>query len=126
MDTVRLDKWLWAARFFKTRSLAVKAVSGGHVALNGQKIKPARIVQVGDVLAIRVGTCEVTVTVLDVSERRGPASIARTLYAESEESISKREQAQAERAAMHPKGLRPDQRPDKHQRRKIRQFLKKE
>lgn len=126
METVRIDKWLWAARFYKTRSLAIKAVSGGHVAVNGQKIKPARTIQQGDLLVIRLGITEYTVRVLAVSERRGPAVVARTLYAETEESVLKREQARAERAAMQPAGARSQQRPDKHQRRKIRKFLQKD
>ena len=126
MDNVRIDKWLWAARFFKTRSLAAKAVSGGHVALNGHKIKPARIVQVGDLLVIRQGFIEVTLNVLALSEQRGPAAAARMLYQETEESVSKGEQVQTERKEMHLQGSRPEHRPDKHERRKIRQFLKKE
>ena len=84
MDNVRIDKWLWAARFFKTRSLAAKAVSGGHVALNGHKIKPARTMQVGDLLVIRQGFFEVTLRVLALSEQRGPAVVACTLYQETE------------------------------------------
>jgi ribosome-associated heat shock protein Hsp15 len=126
MDNVRIDKWLWAARFFKTRSLAVKAVSGGHIALNGHKIKPARIVQVGDLLVIRQGFIEVTLNVLALSEQRGPAAAARMLYQETEESVSKREQVQAERKELNLQGSRPEHRPGKHERRKIRQFLKKE
>ncbi len=126
MDNVRIDKWLWAARFFKTRSLAAKAVSGGHVALNGHKIKPARTVQVGELLVIRQGFLEVTLNVLALSEQRGPAVVACTLYQETAESVRKREQAQAERKEMNLLGSRPEHRPDKHERRKIRQFLKKE
>lgn len=126
MEDVRIDKWLWAARFFKTRSLASQAVSGGHVALNNQKIKSSRTVRFGDVLEIRVGFVEYTVKVLLVSEQRGPASTARLLYEETEESRAKREQAQLERKMLRQQGMRPDQRPDKHERRKIRQFLKKE
>jgi ribosome-associated heat shock protein Hsp15 len=126
MDTVRIDKWLWAARFFKTRSLAAKAVSGGHVALNGHKIKPARNLQPGDLLEIRVGVLEFTVRILEVSEQRGAAMVARTLFEETEASLAKREQAQAERKAMNLQGNRSEHRPDKHERRKIRQFLKKE
>ena len=126
MDNVRIDKWLWAARFFKTRSLAAKAVSGGHVALNGHKIKPARIVQVGDLLVIRQGFIEVTLNVLALSEQRGQAAAARMLYQETVESVSKREQLQAERKELNLQGSRPEHRPGKHERRKIRQFLKKE
>ncbi len=126
MDTVRIDKWLWAARFFKTRSLAAKAVSGGHVAVNGIKVKPARLVQAGDTVAIRQGVVEYTIRILALSEQRGPAVVARTLYDETEESLVKREQAAAERKALQVHGCQPDRRPDKHERRKIRQFLKKE
>ena len=124
--SVRLDKWLWAARFFKTRALASKAVGGGHIALNGHKIKAARAVQVGDLLSIRKGFVAYTVKVLGVSEHRGPAIIARTLYEETTESIDKREQVQAERKAMNLQGSQPEHRPNKYERRKIRQFLKKE
>nr|WP_319587981.1 S4 domain-containing protein [uncultured Desulfobulbus sp.] len=126
MENVRIDKWLWAARFFKTRSLAAQAASGGHVALNGNKVKPARVVQVGDMLEIRQGLFEYTVRILALSEHRGPAAVARTLYEETEASLAKREQAQAERKALNLQGNQPDRRPDKHERRKIRQFLKKE
>ncbi len=126
MDNVRIDKWLWAARFFKTRSLAAKAVGGGHITLNGHKIKPARTVQVGDQLVIRQGVFEFTVSVLGLSEQRGPAVRARMLYEETEASLNKREQMRAERQAMNQQGSRPEHRPDKHERRKIRQFLKKE
>lgn len=126
MENVRIDKWLWAARFFKTRSLAAQAASGGHVALNGNKVKPARVVQVGDMLEIRQGFFEYTVRILALSERRGPAAVARTLYEETEASQAKREQVQAERKALNLQGNQPDRRPDKHERRKIRQFLKKE
>jgi ribosome-associated heat shock protein Hsp15 len=126
MDSVRIDKWLWAARFFKTRSLAAKAVSGGHVALNGTKVKPARVVQVGDMLVIRLETTEFTVRVVGLSERRGPAVVARTLYEETPASVAKREQLAQEWKERRLQGNPPEQRPDKHQRRKIRQFLKKE
>ena len=126
MENVRIDKWLWAARFFKTRSLAAQAASGGHVALNGNKVKPARVGQVGDMLEIRQGFFEYTVQILALSEHRGPAAVARTLYEETEASQAKREQVQAERKALNLQGNHPDRRPDKHERRKIRQFLKKE
>ena len=126
MDTVRIDKWLWAARFFKTRSLASQAVSGGHVELNGQRVKPARMVQVGDGLVIRCEQGEFAVQLLALSERRGPATVARTLYAESEESVAKRAQVVEERRLQRLQGNPPERRPEKHQRRKIRQFLQKE
>jgi ribosome-associated heat shock protein Hsp15 len=101
-------------------------VSGGHVALGGHKIKPARTIQVGDLLVIRQEFLEYTVKVFALSEQRGPATVARTLYEETEASVAKREQMQAERKAMHLQGSHPEQRPGKHDRRKIRQFLKKE
>jgi ribosome-associated heat shock protein Hsp15 len=126
MENVRIDKWLWAARFFKTRSLASQAVSGGHAAVNGNKVKPARMVQIGDTLVIRQGFLEFTVTITALSEHRGSATVARTLYEETEASLAKREQVLAERKAMNLQGSQPDRRPDKHERRKIRQFLKKE
>ncbi len=126
MHQVRIDKWLWAARFFKTRSLASKAVSGGHVAVNGHKIKPARTVQAGDMLVIRQGFLEWEIRVVAVSEQRGPAVVARTLYEETEASVARREQAQSERKALQLHIQAPERRPDKHERRKIRQFLKKE
>jgi ribosome-associated heat shock protein Hsp15 len=126
MEQVRIDKWLWAARFFKTRSLAAQEVGAGHVAVNGAKVKPARMVRPGDLLTIRQGFLETTVRVQAVSERRGPATIARTLYEETGESQAKREQMLAERKALQLHLAQPDRRPDKHERRRIRQFLKKE
>ena len=126
MDTVRLDKWLWAARFFKTRSLAAKAASAGHVALNGNKAKPARLVQAGDLLLIKQSRVEWTVRVVAISEQLGPAVVAQTLYEETEASAEKRQRQQLENKAMHCQSTRPDHRPDKHERRTIRRFLKKE
>jgi ribosome-associated heat shock protein Hsp15 len=89
--TVRLDKWLWAARFFKTRSLATEAVNGGKVELNGLRPKPSKDVQVGDQLRIRLGPFIHEITVRALSERRGPASMAALLFAEMPESIAARE-----------------------------------
>ena len=90
-EDVRLDKWLWAARFFKTRSLATDAVNGGKVELNGQRPKPAKEVKVGDLLRIRVGPFVHAVTVRALSDRRGPPSAAALLFEESAESIAARE-----------------------------------
>ena len=87
---MRIDKWLWAARFFKTRALAQAAVAGGKVKLHGERVKPAKEVRVGDELAIRVGEYEWSITVNGLLERRGSAEIARTLYSESEESRARR------------------------------------
>lgn len=126
MDTVRIDKWLWAARFFKTRSMASKAVSGGHVHLNGSRIKPSRTVQPGDELRIRKGELSFTVTVLALNDRRRSAPEARLLYEESEESKALREDMKAQRRLISNPAAKPDRRPDKRDRRKIRAFLKKQ
>lgn len=88
--TLRIDRWLWAARFFKTRSSAAAAVSGGKVHLNGQRTKPAKAVRPGDRLDVRRGDNRWEVTVLATAERRGPASEARTLYEEAAESVERR------------------------------------
>ena len=125
-DKVRIDKWLWAARFFKTRSLAARAVNGGHIHLNDSRIKPSRCVQVGDRLEIRRSVVEFTVIVQDLSSRRGPASRAQTLYAETEESLACREKIRAERRLIQAPAGSPDRRPDKRERRKIRRFLRKD
>jgi len=90
-DGVRLDKWLWAARFFKTRSLATEAVNGGKVELNGLRPKPSKDVKVGDQLRIRLGAFVHAVTVRALAERRGPASAAALLFEETAESIAERE-----------------------------------
>lgn len=123
---VRIDKWLWAARFFKTRSTASKAVAGGHVHLNGARVKPARVVQVGDNLIIRRGHVEFEVIVQELSDRRGPAVIARTLYEETGESIERREQNARDRRLQKPLDAPPDRKPDKRERRRIRKFLRKD
>ncbi|MDD3619514.1 MAG: RNA-binding S4 domain-containing protein [Desulfobulbaceae bacterium] len=125
-QTVRLDKWLWAARFFKTRSLASKAVIGGHVHVNGNRVKPAKTVQVGDGLRIRRGAEEFDVVVLELRSRRGPAVVARSLYRETEESIQRRELQARTRRLAEPSGAPPSRRPDKRDRRKIRKFILKD
>ena len=122
---VRIDKWLWAARFFKTRSLASKAVSGGKVYLNGQRVKAAKVVTVSDTIHIRKGQLEFEITVLGLSSKRGPATIARTLYEESQDSISKREQERQERSLFYASQKMPAKRPGKKDRRKIREFIRK-
>ncbi|MEN8219657.1 MAG: S4 domain-containing protein [Pseudomonadota bacterium] len=119
---IRLDKWLWAARFFKTRSLATDAVSGGKVHLNQQRIKPAKEVHVGDELIIRTGYVERTVVVRALSKQRRPAKEAVLLYEETPESIQRREQAadlSKKAAALRPRGTG---RPTKKERRKIHRF----
>ena len=95
-EKIRLDKWLWAARFFKTRSLAIEAVSGGKVHLNGARTKPDREIDIGDKLTIRRGPYEWTVVVRALSLRRGPASAATLLYDETEESKRNRAEAVSE------------------------------
>ncbi len=89
---VRLDKWLWAARFFKTRGLATEAVSGGRVHVDGARVKPSRNISIGQTLEITKGPFEFVVQIEALSSRRGPAPVARTLYTESPESIAKREE----------------------------------
>jgi ribosome-associated heat shock protein Hsp15 len=121
-SSVRLDKWLWAARFFKTRSVAREAVSGGKVHLNGNRAKPGRSLNIGDELRIQRGEEEYTITVVELSLRRGPAVIARTFYEESEESRIKREQLAEQRKLEHQQRATRERRPDKRQRRRIVRF----
>ena len=121
-SSVRLDKWLWAARFFKTRSIAREAVSGGKVHLNGNRAKPGRSLNLGDELKIQRGQEEYTIKVVDLCARRGPASVAQTYYEESEESRVKRERLAAERKLEHQKNATRERRPDKRERRRIVRF----
>jgi ribosome-associated heat shock protein Hsp15 len=122
---IRLDKWLWAARFFKTRSQAADAVTGGKVALNGDRAKPSRIVRTGDKLTIRRGPCEWTILVKDVARLRGPASQAGQLYEETEESARKREAAIAQLKLERPLEFDTPGRPSKKDRRAINRFTKR-
>jgi len=92
---VRVDKWLWAARFYKTRALAAAAVEGGKAQVNGERVKPAKLLRAGDALIVRNGPFEWDITVLELSERRGPAAEAAKLYRESEESRKAREEKAA-------------------------------
>ena len=121
-SSTRLDKWLWAARFFKTRSVAREAVSGGKVHLNGNRAKPGRSLNVGDELRIQRSEEEYTITVVELSVRRGPAVIARTFYEESEESRIKREQLAEQRKLEHQQHATRERRPNKRQRRRIVRF----
>lgn len=125
-SVVRIDKWLWAARFFKTRALASAAVSGGHVQVSGSRVKPSRNVQVGNKLQIRRGEELFEIDVLALSEHRGPAKEAALLYAETEDSQAKREAARELRKQIGGPMARPEGRPDKRDRKKIRQFILKE
>ena len=97
----RIDKWLWAARFFKTRSLAVEAIGGGKILVNEERVKPAKMIQAGDQVSIRLGPYEHVVIVRELSERRGPASVAATLYEETATSRAVREKL-AEQLRMAP------------------------
>ena len=120
---VRIDKWLWAARFFKTRSLAKSAIEGGKVQLAGQKVKVSREVAPGDILHIRQGWDEREVTVIATSEQRRAAPIAQTLYQETEASVERRiRAAQARKAAGAL--ARPSQRPGKHERKALERLRK--
>lgn len=120
---VRLDKWLWAARFFKTRALAVEAIKGGHVHLNGSRPKASRTVQTGDRLEISKGQEHFTLTIDGLSDKRGPASVARDLYTESADSIERRQHlAEQRRLEAAGRSGGPSRRPDKRQRRHIVRF----
>lgn len=118
-DSVRIDKWLWAARFFKTRSMATDAVDGGKVRLNGDRVKPARGVKTGDTLAIDNGSTEWEVVVVAVSETRGPASVAQGLYVETERSIAERQKTAEQRRLFREPGEALKGRPTKRDRRQL-------
>lgn len=123
-QSVRLDKWLWAARFYKTRKLAVDAISGGKIRLNGVRPKPSKEVSVGASVIISYGPYEKDLVVKGVTDKRGPAKVAVTLYEETEESISKRQEVH-DKIKMD-NAARPvtDGRPNKRERRKIVAFKK--
>jgi len=120
---VRIDKWLWAARFFKTRSLAADAVSAGKVEVNGERVKPAKLLQPGDQVTIRLGPYQHVVEVRALSERRGPATVAATLYEETAESLAARAKL-AEQLRMAPAAFVYEEkgRPTKRDRREIDRF----
>jgi ribosome-associated heat shock protein Hsp15 len=120
---VRIDKWLWAARFFKTRALSAEAVEGGKVQVNGDRVKPAKALKRGDALVIRNGSYVWEITVLAMSERRGPASEAAKLYEESADSRAAREQMAATLKAENQSNPFPRGRPTKKQRRQIHRFF---
>lgn len=118
-EPVRLDKWLWAARFFKTRSLAVAAINGGKVHVNSQRAKPARPIGIGDLLRVRREDEEYTVRVTGLSTRRGPAQAARLLYEETPESVTQRAVAADQRRLQPHRGPAPQRRPTKRERREL-------
>lgn len=122
LERVRLDKWLWAARFYKTRSLAALAVEGGKVKLNGARSKPSKALKPGDRLHINIGGYTWDVIVLKLSDRRGPASQARELYAEDEASRLERQLQVAERRLQANPGADLKGRPTKRARRQIHRF----
>jgi ribosome-associated heat shock protein Hsp15 len=116
---MRLDKWLWASRFYKTRSAATAAVLGGRVHVNGTRAKPAKDVAIGDEIQLTVGVVRRIVEVLALSDKRGPATVAATLYRETPDSIEARERAAAERRLARPPGADLGARPTKLDRRRL-------
>lgn len=122
---MRLDKWLWAARFFKTRKLAVEAINGGKVHLNGQRTKPGKEIQSGSQLRIHKGSLEWEIEIKVLPKQRRPASEAVLFYAESEESISKRQRLSAELRDQRTAGPQQTEKPSKRNRRMIHRFTNK-
>ncbi len=119
MDGVRIDTWLWAARFFKTRGLANEAVSGGRAHVNGARVKPSKDVRPGDTIELSIGEVRWTVVVADLADKRGPASVAATLYVETADSIASRERQVTERRLLPEPAAAPGARPTKQARRRI-------
>ena len=123
-DRVRLDKWLWAARFFKTRSLATEAVAGGKVEVNGERAKPAKAVKTGDEVRLRLGPYEHVLIVRQLGERRGPASVAQTLYEETQASRDARERLVAQLKMAPPAFVYEEKgRPTKKDRRDLSRLI---
>lgn len=120
--TVRLDKWLWAARFYKTRAIAKQMIDGGKVHYNGKRTKSSKNVEIGARIQLRQGFDEKELIILALSDRRGNAAIAQELYQETETSIKKRELAAEARRLNHLNNPIPDHKPDKKQRRQIVRF----
>ena len=123
---VRIDKWLWAARFFKTRSLAAEAVDGGKVHVNGDRVKAARSLKPGDRLTIRRGPEEVELVVVALAEQRGSAAVAEALYQETEASVARRLALAEERRMLANAEPRLSGRPDKRSRRAIVRFTRRD
>ena len=124
-ESIRIDKWLWAARSFKTRSLAADAVTGGKIDVNGARAKPSRIMRLGDKLSIRRGPYESTIVVKGLAKLRGPASEAQLLYEETEESIRRRELTSAQLKLERPPEFDSPGRPSKKDRRAVLRFTKR-
>lgn len=121
-QVVRIDKWLWASRFFKTRGKARTAITGGKVHLNGARVKPGKTLSIGDSLRVQRGEEEFNIKVVLLDDRRGPAVEARKMYLEGEQSRLKREAATEERALQRAKRAQRERRPDKKQRRSLIRF----
>ena len=119
-DKIRVDKWLWAARFFKTRALAATAVNGGKVHVNGHRVKSSRKISINDKLKVTRGQYQSVVRVIEISEKRGPAKEAQMLYKETPESIKEREINSQQRKIINASMPRTQSRPNKYQRRQIR------
>ena len=124
-DAVRLDKWLWAARFFKTRALAAEAIDGGKVHLNGERVKRSKTLKLGDEVRVRLGPYEHRIVVRSTSDRRGPATVAATLYDELPESRATREALIEQRRMELAVGADDAGRPSKRDRRQIEQLRKR-
>lgn len=122
MQSMRLDKWLWAARFFKTRSLATAAISGGKVHVSGDRVKPSRRIVPGETLTVQKGPYRFTIIVTGLATRRRPAEEARTLYTESEDSVMARHSLHDERRLQGHGPGQQERRPDKRTRRLIHRF----
>ncbi|KGQ70364.1 heat-shock protein [Chelonobacter oris] len=123
---VRLDKWLWAARFYKTRSIAHEMIDGGKVHYNGQRSKPSKIVEIGAMLKLRQGSDEKEVEIIALSDKRGGAAQAQALYRETEQSMKKREQTALARKANALSMPNPERRPNKKERRDLIKFKHQE
>ncbi len=119
---IRLDKWLWAARFYKTRTLAKEAIEGGKVHYNGQRTKPGKIVEVGAMIRLKQGWAEREITICALSDRRGGAPQARTLYEETDDSVRRREDEHWQRKIMQAAQMPPARRPNKKQRRELQRL----
>ena len=121
-EGVRIDVWLWAARFFKTRALAKQAIDGGKIEVNGARCKPAKAVHVGDILSISRGSERIEVAVAVLSDKRGPAPVAATMYAETEASVVRREREREAQRLSRMAYQPPEGRPSKRDRRDIFAF----
>lgn len=125
LDQIRIDRWLWAARIYKTRSRAKIAIAGGKIHVNGARAKPSREVRICDNLSVRRGNDEIDVVVVALSDQRGPANVARALYSETSESIERRAALKAQRRMEHA-GLRmPKSKPSKRDRRHLMRMKSK-